>query len=393
MTGFDPLAVGNGSSMRANRWCHALEGAGAFDAFVVTAVESDAVSSYVRIEAPDPDEARAGAHHLVAPRWREWMMRASPLPHGASRVPAWLGRGLLEHLTFRPDVVVAFKMAVAPVAADLAIECGVPLVVDIDDDEAGMEAALGGRHADALERLLQGTAELATVLTVASPLDAAAVAARVAPPVLVVPNVVELPSPLPPGTPGRVMYVANFNYGPNQHSARWLDQHVLPLLREVDELAVIGRDADELGLGSPAVAYGRVPSLEPFYAEAAVVACPVLAGSGTSIKVLEGLAHGRAVVTTPIGARGLPLVHGEHAIITDDPHAFAAAVDRLAHSPDEAAALGARGRALVAERYSVAAGAAAMAAAVSAGLAGAPEAGTSGAGVSGASGVSDVSGR
>ena len=130
-------------------------------------------------------------------------------------------------------------MAVAPVAADLAIECGVPLVVDIDDDEAGMEAALGGRHADALERLLQGTAELATVLTVASPLDVAAVAARVAPPVLVVPNVVELPSPLPPGTPGRVMYVANFNYGPNQHSARWLDQHVLPLLREVDELSLI----------------------------------------------------------------------------------------------------------------------------------------------------------
>ena len=368
MTGFDPLAVGNGSSMRANRWCHALEGAGAFDAFVVTAVESDAVSSYVRIEAPDPDEARAGAHHLVAPRWREWMMRASPLPHGASRVPAWLGRGLLEHLTFRPDVVVAFKMAVAPVAADLAIECGVPLVVDIDDDEAGMEAALGGRHADALERLLQGTAELATVLTVASPLDAAAVAARVAPPVLVVPNVVELPSPLPPGTPGRVMYVANFNYGPNQHSARWLDREVLHRLEGIDELSVIGRDSDKLGLHPPAVAHGIVPSLEPFYAASPVVACPVIAGSGTSIKVIEGLAHGRAVVTTVIGARGLPLVHGEHAVITDDPSAFAAAVSRLLAAPEEAAALGARGRALVTERYSDESGATAMTSAVLAAL-------------------------
>jgi glycosyltransferase involved in cell wall biosynthesis len=368
ITAFDPWAVGNGSSMRAQRWCEALAGAGAFDAFVVAAVESKAASPYVRIDAPDPDEARAGALHLMSSRWREWMVRASPLPHAAGRVPAWLGRGVLDHLEWRPDVVVAFKMAVAPVAADLAMECGVPLVVDIDDDEAGMEAALGGQHAPALERLLQGTAELASVLTVASPLDVEAVSARVAPPVMVVPNAVDLQPVPPPGRPGRVMYVANFHYGPNQHTARWLDRTVVPLLEGIDELSLIGRDSDTLGLGPPTVAYGMVPSLESFYADAAVVVCPVIAGSGTSIKVIEALAHGRAVVTTTVGARGLPLVHGEHAIITDDPAEFAAAVNRLAHAPEEAAALGARGRALVAERYSPEVGVAAMCASVLAAL-------------------------
>ena len=380
ITGFDPWAVGNGSSMRARRWCDALGGAAEFEAFVIPAVATEAVSPYRRVPLPDEAEVIAKARLLMAPRWRDWHLRTSPLPMVPAAVPAWMGRELLAHLTWKPDVVVAFKMAVAAAAADLALECAAPLVVDLDDDEATLQAQMGGGEAADLERLLAGVAQLATVLTVASPTDAAAITERVATPVMatpvmVVPNVVAIPPTTPQPGPGRAMYVANFDYGPNRASARWLVQRVLPHVEDIEELAVIGPFSENLSLDPPARAYGKVPSLEAHYAAATVVACPVVAGSGTSIKVIEAMAYGRAVVTNSIGARGLDLQSGVHAVVTDHPREFAAALSLLAAVPMVAATLGARGRALVAERYSAEVGSAAMVAAVEAAVA-APSAGT-----------------
>jgi glycosyltransferase involved in cell wall biosynthesis len=54
-------------------------------------------------------------------------------------------------------------------------------------------------------------------------------------------------------------------------------------------------------------------SLEEYYAKSKVVVIPILEGSGLSIKTIESLAQGRAIVTTPAGARGL----------APDPDAFA----------------------------------------------------------------------
>ena len=61
---------------------------------------------------------------------------------------------------------------------------------------------------------------------------------------------------------------------------------------------------------------------------------------------------GKALVTTSLGCEGLPLVSGQHAIVADDPPAFAEAVVALLRDPAKRACLGAAGRALVAERYS-----------------------------------------
>lgn len=370
MTGFDPGAVGNGSSMRVGRWCRALVGAGGLEVVVVPTAGTTP-SEYRRVALPDEEAIRRGAATLMSARWRHWMVRTAPLPHVAGRVPAWMGRSLLSDLPWRPDIVIAFKMALAPMAADLALECGVPLLVDLDDDEATLAATFGEDtdEAEALERLLRGVADLAAVLTVAAPADAESVGARVGVPVQVVPNTVALGPRVGSGSPGRAMYVANFDYAPNRVSARWLLHDVLPQVAGLAELSVVGALSDHLGCEAPAVAYGKVPDLTPFYADASVVLCPVLAGSGTSLKVLEALAHGRAVVTTSVGARGLDLASGEELVIIDDPSEFAGEVSRLLASPAASAALGARGRAAVEANYSESVGDTAIWSAVLAALA------------------------
>jgi len=368
VSAFDPHAIGNGSSARARRWCEALAGGAHFDAVVVPVVASDPASPYRRVRLPDDDECARGAVHLAGPRWRDWMVRSAPLPAMADRAPAWLGRTLLEGMSWRPDVVVAFKMSVALVAADLAFECGAPLVVDLDDDEPSL--AVPGAERDALERLVRGVGDLATLITVASESDRAQVQARVAAPVVVVPNVVPLPEPATDRRAGRALYVANFGYPPNRESARWLFDEVVPRATGLERLDVVGAGSEAVVPAghAVAVAHGRVADLEPFYRSAAVVVCPVLRGSGTSIKVLEAMAHECPVVTTSVGARGLAIEDGRHAVVTDDPADFAAAVSRWCRLDPAAREVAAAGRRLVEQRYSLAAGATAMRAVVTSAL-------------------------
>jgi glycosyltransferase involved in cell wall biosynthesis len=81
-------------------------------------------------------------------------------------------------------------------------------------------------------------------------------------------------------------------------------------------------------------------------ATAKVVVIPLLAGSGTRFKLLEAWAAGRAVVSTTIGAEGLPAKNGENLLIADDAGTFADSVSRLLTNPDLRTRLGETGREL-----------------------------------------------
>ena len=95
---------------------------------------------------------------------------------------------------------------------------------------------------------------------------------------------------------------------------------------------------------------GTVDDVRPYVAEAAVYVVPLRVGGGTRLKIFEALAMGKAVVSTTVGAEGLPLVPGGTS-----PRRRAGrlrARRRLAAAgPRAAPRLGAAGRALVEERY------------------------------------------
>ena len=85
-------------------------------------------------------------------------------------------------------------------------------------------------------------------------------------------------------------------------------------------------------------AHSDVPDLRPFYWSHRVLAVPLRAGSGTRLKILEAAAAGIPVVSTTLGAEGLPLVDGRHLRIADSPQAFADAIAETLADPDAAAA-------------------------------------------------------
>jgi glycosyltransferase involved in cell wall biosynthesis len=86
-------------------------------------------------------------------------------------------------------------------------------------------------------------------------------------------------------------------------------------------------------------------------ARGAVYVVPLRVGGGTRLKIFEALAMGKAVVSTRVGAEGLPMAAGRHFLEADEPEAFAAAVVALLRDPARRAALGAAGRELVEARY------------------------------------------
>ena len=80
---------------------------------------------------------------------------------------------------------------------------------------------------------------------------------------------------------------------------------------------------------------GTVPSILEYLQKAAVFIVPLRIGGGTRIKIYEGMAVGKATVSTTVGAEGLDVTHGQDILLADDPKTFAQAIILLLQ--DEAA--------------------------------------------------------
>jgi glycosyltransferase involved in cell wall biosynthesis len=98
--------------------------------------------------------------------------------------------------------------------------------------------------------------------------------------------------------------------------------------------------------------HGFVEDLRPLYAKAAVVVIPLEVSAGTNIKVLEAMACGKAVVTTPIGCAGLGLRHRQDALIEADWEGFARSVCELISDDRSRDGLATQARRTVEERFS-----------------------------------------
>jgi glycosyltransferase involved in cell wall biosynthesis len=109
-----------------------------------------------------------------------------------------------------------------------------------------------------------------------------------------------------------------------------------------------------IGIGSApnTVIHGFVPDLSNMWEMASLSIVPLLAGSGTRLKILESLANGVPCVSTTIGAFGLDLKKGEGVELADCPREFADRCVRILRSQEYRNRIGARGWQAVKVRYS-----------------------------------------
>jgi polysaccharide biosynthesis protein PslH len=175
----------------------------------------------------------------------------------------------------------------------------------------------------------------------------------------VIPNAADIEYYQPRSTPdGRtVVFFGLLSYVPNIDGAIHFIQDIWPRIAEVHPEArfkiIGGRPPPSLlALAGPRVELtGFVSDLRPHLAAAAVVVVPLRLGGGTRLKIVEGMAMGKAIVSTTLGAEGIEAVPGRDLFVEDEPAAFADAVNRLLAEPSLAARIGQSARELAVERY------------------------------------------
>jgi glycosyltransferase involved in cell wall biosynthesis len=153
--------------------------------------------------------------------------------------------------------------------------------------------------------------------------------------------------------PFTLLFLGSFRHAPNVEALEWFLREVFPRIREAEprsRLKIVGAEppplhslADTRGVEM----VGFVEDVREPLTRYAVFVCPILAGSGVRVKLLEAFAAGIPVVSTRVGAEGLTEEDGEICALADDAAGFAEHTVRLLQHPEEAEALAARARAEV----------------------------------------------
>ena len=176
--------------------------------------------------------------------------------------------------------------------------------------------------------------------------------------VTVYPNAIPLP-PLPSvSREPVVIFSGNLEYHPNISAVRFFRREVWPLLRSrwPDLIwRLVGKNPEAvlrwISGDARIEVRGPVPDAIPELARAQVAVAPILAGSGTRLKILEAWAAGVPVVSTRLGVEGLPAEDGCHVLLADNGTDFAQAISRILECRELQQKLAGSGRRLVEDRF------------------------------------------
>jgi sugar transferase (PEP-CTERM/EpsH1 system associated) len=157
-----------------------------------------------------------------------------------------------------------------------------------------------------------------------------------------------------PYDPDTVSFVGRMDYYPNEQCMLDFCRNVFPLLRRRRpnlRLTIVGADPvpSVMNLARlPGVTVtGSVPDVRPYVRRSAAMIAPLNIARGTQNKILEAMAMGVPVVTSPAAAGGVDAVRHDHLLVAGTHAEQYAALLRLLEDPHERTRLALAGRARV----------------------------------------------
>ncbi len=162
----------------------------------------------------------------------------------------------------------------------------------------------------------------------------------------------------PSQDPNTLIFVGNFTYYPNVDAALYFSKRIFPRIRKQNpqaSLHLVGasppRRIQRLGREPGVIAKGYVDDIRPYLSRASVFVNPVRIGAGTSLKLIEAMAMGKASVSTTIGCQGLSVTPGRDILVADNPDEFASTTLLLMKDDDLRERIGLAARRLTVQSY------------------------------------------
>lgn len=144
-----------------------------------------------------------------------------------------------------------------------------------------------------------------------------------------------------------LVFSGKMDYRPNVDAVLWFVQEIWPMVKQKrpnSTLAIVGQKPhprlEPLRQQEGITLTGRVESVQPYLAGASLCIMPFRVGSGTRLKLIEAMAAGKAIISTPVGAEGFPVEHGRELWLAETAQAFGTAVLHLLNHPDQRHQLG-----------------------------------------------------
>lgn len=154
-----------------------------------------------------------------------------------------------------------------------------------------------------------------------------------------------------------LFHIGAMDWSPNLEGIVWFLEDVWPLIHSrFPELRfyIAGRNMPEFLTRTPHpnVLYcGEVEDAKQFMREKAIMVVPLLSGGGIRVKIIEGLALQKAIISTSLGAEGILCENDNNILLADTPSMWLEAVEKLVNNKELVRKLGEAGRKLATQHY------------------------------------------
>ncbi|MCF8255091.1 MAG: glycosyltransferase family 4 protein, partial [Bacteroidia bacterium] len=155
-----------------------------------------------------------------------------------------------------------------------------------------------------------------------------------------------------------VFHLGSMDWMPNQEAMKWFIQEVWDKVNlEFPSLPfyLAGRNIPDSFFAynqqKNVHVLGEIEDAIEFMNQKAIMIVPLFSGSGIRVKILEGMALGKCIISTDLGAQGIDITDGENILIANTAEEFVKKISYLVAHPNEITRIGNNASSLAKEKY------------------------------------------
>ncbi len=156
-----------------------------------------------------------------------------------------------------------------------------------------------------------------------------------------------------------VFHIGSMDWRPNQDGVMWFLENVWPSVIQKNpalRFVLAGKNIPDVFYqyaGSNVVVAGRVPDAAAFMHANELMVVPLLSGGGMRVKIIEGMAAGKTIVSTSIGAEGINCTHKENILLADTAEKMAETIVHCFRQKDKMQKIGLKARQFAVENHNI----------------------------------------